>query len=174
MVKNELLKPPYCAVCGTKTSSRIHISWGNQTVVLCGGHDLNDLRVTTATSLEVADSTGVQENAPTTPVDPTLIEALDKIIDTCLHPERNGLLMKEAVAEGANHEWLVKRELKTALTTLITKQVIERLTKLTDDHQIDSQDLQRQNPGYSTEVIPASAVYDLINQLNTILEGESK
>jgi hypothetical protein len=50
----------------------------------CGGDhsELNEAlirkhsEVITATSSEVGDSTEVQENAPTTPVDPTLIEAL--------------------------------------------------------------------------------------------------
>lgn len=40
----ELPKPPYCAVCGMKTNSRLNISWGRSIVVLCGGHDMNDLR----------------------------------------------------------------------------------------------------------------------------------
>lgn len=44
---------------------------------------------------------------------------VDEIIDTCLHPERNGLLLKEQVAEGASHEWLVKRELKAKINRLI-------------------------------------------------------
>lgn len=39
----------YCVVCGMGTESTLGISWGGKTVVLCGGHDLNDLRNMEAT-----------------------------------------------------------------------------------------------------------------------------
>lgn len=62
-------------------------------------------------------------------------DELDKLIDTCLHPERNGLLIKERVAEGASHEWLVKRELKAAITKLRLQDKIDLLQRLMDDFE---------------------------------------
>lgn len=55
---------------------------------------------------------------------------LDILIDTALHPERNGLLIKEQVAEGASHEWLVKRELKAAIQRLLLQERIGELLNL--------------------------------------------
>lgn len=52
--------------------------------------------------------------------------SVDSLIDTCLHPERNGLLLKEQVAEGASYEWLVKRELKSQLHSLLISKLPEK------------------------------------------------
>jgi len=55
---------------------------------------------------------------------PNPASPLDTLLDTALHPERNGLLIKEKVAEGASYERLIKRELKAALKTLIQDTII--------------------------------------------------
>lgn len=62
---------------------------------------------------------------PTTPDSDKSDKELDSIIDTCLHPERNGLLAKERVVEGANYEHVVKRELKAALAALMARREAE-------------------------------------------------
>lgn len=38
-----------------------------------------------------------------------------KLIETALHPERNGLLIKRGIAEGANHEHLIVEALEALL-----------------------------------------------------------
>lgn len=50
-----------------------------------------------------------------------LRKEIEKAIDTCLHPERNGLLIKEGIAEGATHEHIIKRELKKLFNQYLTQ-----------------------------------------------------
>lgn len=57
-------------------------------------------------------------------------EKLDNQIDNALHPERNGLLVKEGIAEGASHEWLVKREIKKLIDSAKREGAIEELRNL--------------------------------------------
>ena len=69
-------------------------------------------------------------------------EKLDNQIDNALHPERNGLLVKEGIAEGASHEWLVKREIKKLIDSAKREGAIEELTRLdiaahSDDYKVD-------------------------------------
>lgn len=52
-------------------------------------------------------------------------EKLDNQIDNALHPERNGLLVKEGIAEGASHEWLVKREIKKLIDSAKREELIK-------------------------------------------------
>ncbi len=52
-------------------------------------------------------------------------EELGKQIDTALHPERNSLLIKEHVAEGASYEHIVKRELIALYTKHLAKARLE-------------------------------------------------
>lgn len=70
------------------------------------------------------------------------LEDIDSLIDDCLHPERNGLLIKKGVAEGANHEWLVKKELRQAIDTLILRGKIEEIKLARSvDSQFSSADI---------------------------------
>lgn len=72
---------------------------------------------------------------------------LDKLIDLSLHPESNGLLIREKVAEGASHEWLIKRELKQAILTWAEEEIVGENDKpktITDDF-IDSSGVDERN-----------------------------
>lgn len=89
--------------------------------------------------------------------------SVDSLIDTCLHPERNGLLLKEQVAEGASYEWLVKRELKSQLHSLLISKLPEKSKKIgppmgwqiREDGTLDTHDA-----GYAKAIDDVKAVLD--------------
>ena len=82
--------------------------------------------------------------------------SVDSLIDTCLHPERNGLLLKEQVAEGASYEWLVKRELKSQLHSLLISKLPEKAT----ESKTLGKDYQGYSRGYNSAIDDVKAVLD--------------
>ncbi len=53
--------------------------------------------------------------------DNTLTNTLEQQIDAALHPERNGLLTKRGVAEGASHEHIIKESLAELIAQAVNK-----------------------------------------------------
>lgn len=98
----------------------------------------------------------------------TTQEKLDNQIDNALHPERNGLLVKEGIAEGASHEWLVKREIKKLIDSAKREAELE--------WQIDqTTELARQNFMYRCLYGEAPLEYKGVNTLiayQTYREGD--
>lgn len=106
-----------CSKCGYNNPSHLCPGKGSPTI---GQLNSPDPAIRRAAALAQGDSNtiGNSQNPPI-PNQEQQWDELDRMIDKALHPERNGLLIKEHIAEGANYEWLVKRELKTALTHFI-------------------------------------------------------
>lgn len=53
--------------------------------------------------------------------DNTPTNTLEQQIDAALHPERNGLLTKRGVAEGASHEHIIKESLAELIAQAVNK-----------------------------------------------------
>lgn len=55
--------------------------------------------------------------------------------------------------------------LTKSIMALIVDSRVRELESLLDEHQQNSQDMERANPGFSFEVVPADVMYDRIKEL---------
>lgn len=109
----ELPKPPYCAVCGMKTNSRLNISWGRSIVVLCGGHDMNDLR---------AVARGADTSAKDNSIDSELEEVISNTIKRAMnfYQDASSILydienLKSEALQAIKAKYVSRKEIEEAL-----------------------------------------------------------